>query len=219
MTDPIGLDEAYAVRTPDDSRRLYARWAETYDTDFVDATQYRYPELVADLFVAVAPGLTGPVLDVGCGTGLVGTAIAERHPDDPAIDGVDISPEMIDRAARRQRPDGRPVYHRLIEADLTQPVDVPDHAYAALVSAGTFTHGHLGPTDLTRLTRLVRPGGTFVVGVNAQHYAELGFGDALDAAVRAGEITDLQLDDLPIYGPDSPHAGDLATLAVFRCAG
>ena len=33
----LGLDAAYAVQTPDDNRRLYARWASTYETDFVAA--------------------------------------------------------------------------------------------------------------------------------------------------------------------------------------
>jgi len=40
----------------------------------------------------------------------------------------------------------------------------------------------------------------------------------LQAEVEAGAITDLQLDELPFYGPDSPHASHLATLAVFRCS-
>jgi hypothetical protein len=58
-----------------------------------------------------------------------------------------------------------------------------------------------------------------VIGVNAQHYSALGFGTTLDEGVQAGAITDLQLDELPFYGPESPHASHLATLAVFRCRG
>ena len=38
---PLGLDEAYSVKTPEDNRRLYAKWAATYESSFVDAKQYR----------------------------------------------------------------------------------------------------------------------------------------------------------------------------------
>lgn len=40
MNDP-DLDAAYALETPDDSRRLYADWAQTYDTSFAKDADYR----------------------------------------------------------------------------------------------------------------------------------------------------------------------------------
>ena len=108
------------------------------------------------------------------------------------------------------------MYHRLIEADLTQPIDIPDGTYAGLVSAGTFTHGHLGPGDLGGLLRLGRPGAVFVIGINAEHYRARGFAALLDADVESGAIEALELREIPIYGPDSPRADDLAMVAVFR---
>ena len=217
MTEPdsIGLDDAYALESPEDSRRLYARWADTYDSGFVQPLDYRYPERVASVFVDVAGKLDGPILDLGCGTGLVGLALAAAN-GDLHIDGIDISAAMIDRAARRQRADGSPVYHRLIEADLTQPIDIPDGTYAGLVSAGTFTHGHLGPDDFGGLLRLGRRGAVFVIGINAEHYGASGFAAILDADVGSGAIEALELRQIPIYGPDSPRADDLAMIAVFR---
>lgn len=214
--EPIGLDDAYALESPEDSRRLYARWADTYDSGFVQPLDYRYPERVATVFVEVAGGLDGPILDVGCGTGLVGLTLAGAAEGNVHIDGIDISAAMIDRAARRQRADGSPVYHRLVEADLTQPIDLPDGTYAGLVSAGTFTHGHLGPGDLGGLLRLGQQGAVFVIGINAEHYGERGFAAILDANVGSGAIEALELREIPIYGPDSPRADDLAMIAVFR---
>ena len=211
---PRSVDDA--LESPEDSRRLYARWADTYDSGFVQPLDYRYPERVAAVFVDVAGELDGPILDVGCGTGLVGLALAGATNGDVHIDGIDISTAMIDRAARRQRADGSPVYHRLIEADLTQPIDIPDGTYAGLVSAGTFTHGHLGPDDLGGLLRLGRHGAVFVIGINAEHYGTRGFAARLDADVGSGAIVALELRQIPIYGPDSPRADDLAMVAVFR---
>ena len=42
--------------------------------------------------------------------------------------------------------------------------------YAAIISAGTFTHGHLGPEPLRHLIRHCKAGGVFCIGVNQQHY-------------------------------------------------
>ena len=46
----IGLDDAYSVKTPEDNKRLYAKWAATYDSSFVDAKQYRYPKAISEVF-------------------------------------------------------------------------------------------------------------------------------------------------------------------------
>jgi len=46
----LGLDEAYSVKTPEDNRRLYAKWAATYESSFVDAKQYRYPKAISEVF-------------------------------------------------------------------------------------------------------------------------------------------------------------------------
>ena len=76
---PVTLAEAYALQTPQDSRRLYARWAATYESEFVALNQYVIPDRVAAVFAEVgrdvAGGVKGPVLDVGCGTGLVAVAL------------------------------------------------------------------------------------------------------------------------------------------------
>ncbi len=192
---PVTLADAYALETPHDSRRLYARWAATYESEFVARNQYVIPDRVAEVFAEVAGragGVKGPVLDVGCGTGLVGMALVRDTAGDGVdwmIDGVDISPEMLAVVGRRRsRPDGRPLYRHLIEADLTAPVDIADGSYAGVLSAGTFTHGHLGPEVLSALVRFGRPGALFAIGINAEHFAAMGFADQLadeSAAARS----------------------------------
>ncbi len=69
--EPLGLEQAYSVKTPDDNRRLYAAWAATYESSFVDAKQYRYPKAIAEVFNDVV-GPVIRVLDIGTGTGLTG---------------------------------------------------------------------------------------------------------------------------------------------------
>src|SRR5215204_905844 len=157
--DSVSLEDAYALSTPDDSRELYARWAATYESGFVQDNLYVIPQQVAAVFAEVGDP-AGPALDVGCGTGLAGQALVGDGRG-WTIDGVDISPEMLAAAATKRRADGSPTYRRLFEADLTVPVDEAAGQYAGVFSSGTFTHGHLGPPALHGLLRLGRPGCIF----------------------------------------------------------
>lgn len=228
IADVVTLADAYALVTPQDSRQLYARWASTYESDFVSATGYLIPDRIAEEFADVAGRLDGPVLDVGCGTGLVAVALVRDTAGegvDWVIDGIDISPQMLAVSAAKQRPDGRPLYRNLIEADLTADVTESPHdvvptagTYAGLLSAGTFTHGHLGPDALRGLIRLGRPGAIFAIGINADHFQSRGFAECLRAEREAGTIRNLDPRIVEMYAPDSDHAGDQAVVAVFRRA-
>ncbi|MEM7139899.1 MAG: class I SAM-dependent methyltransferase [Actinomycetota bacterium] len=204
---PLGLEDAYAVETPEDNRRLYASWAATYDADFIAANDYRYHMEVAS--VLVAGGLPiGPVLDVGCGTGQVGEALRERGVE--VIDGADISPEMLARADHRQ------IYRRLIEVDLTQPVPIEDATYAAIVSAGVFTHGHLPPEPLDELIRILAPGGRAAIGINSAHFVEFDFGGWLDRAAADGRIAPYEATLVPVYDTSNPANPDaMAQVVAF----
>ena len=66
------LTDAYSVETPEDNVDLYARWANTYESGFVADEGYVYHHGVAEVFLENSISTTGSILDVGCGTGLVG---------------------------------------------------------------------------------------------------------------------------------------------------
>jgi predicted TPR repeat methyltransferase len=207
-TEDPGLGAAYALETPDDSRRLYASWAKTYDTGFADAMDYRLPGAVARAFAAA--GGRGPVLDIGAGTGLLGADLAGLGIG--PIDGTDISPEMLAAAARKGH------YRHLFEGDVTARLDVAGESYAGIVSSGTFTCGHVGPEAIHELLRIAAPGALFVLSVNAAHWGPAGFAETFEGLGTA--IRGLALPEVPIYGPgaDPAHRSDRAVLATFRRA-
>ena len=197
------LDAAYGLKTPEDSRRLYGDWAASYDAEFASATGYGLPGAVAAAFAAAGGG--GPVLDLGAGTGLVGERLAGLGV--APVDGTDISPEMLAVA------EGKGCYRRLFEADALAGFDLADASYAGLVSAGTFTLGHLGPEVLPELIRIARPGALFALSVNAAHFAAAGFGPALAALPVEG----LRREEVPIYaGGTGEHGADRAFIVTFR---
>ena len=215
MSDEVlGLDEAYSVKTPDDNRRLYAKWAATYESSFVDAKQYRYPKAIAEVFNDVLPAVTR-VLDIGTGTGLTGMYVT-RLRTEVVIDGMDISPEMLAQAKRKTRQDGSVVYRALYERDLTVAVPNENAPYEALFSSGTFTHGHLGPECLRNLLPLLAHDGWLVVGVNNEHFESKGFEGELDSLVALGAIQTPEILRIDVYEPGSVHYGDQARVIITR---
>ena len=211
----IGLDEAYSVKTPDENRRLYAKWAATYESEFVDKEKYRYPRAVAEVFAnEVSRQDVLRVLDIGTGTGLTGMYLS-RLRSELTIDGVDISAEMLGQAMAKRHPDGRLVYRQLFERDLTQQVLATNAPYDALISSGTFTHGHLGPSAIDNLIPLLRPGGWIVIGVNNEHFLAEGFDKKLAGLVGDGIITEPKVERIDVYGEGSAHRGDQARVLIF----
>lgn len=208
--------EAYAAKTPAENRELYRKWADTYESGFITSRGYVYHERVAELFVERLGDqpLGGPTLDVGCGTGIVGEALAKLGVG--AIEGIDISPDMIGHAASKTRADGSAVYAGFTEADLTKTVDLADATYAGVISVGTFTIGHVGPEALSELFRVGRPGAHYAFGINREHFVDRGFEARLDQAVSDGTITPYELAEIRMYENDvDDYSTDTAYVARF----
>jgi len=201
------LDAAYSLKTPEDSQRLYADWAEDYDSGFAAEQDYRLHIRTARAFAGA--GGQGPVLDVGAGTGLCGEVLADLGIG--PLDAIDISREMLAVAAQKG------LYRRTVEADLTRGLPLAPASYAGVVSSGTFTTGHVGPETLDALLAVARPGALFALSINAAHYREAGFAAKLEALAE-GPIRDLRLPEVRIYGDRAtgPHADDTALIALFE---
>lgn len=204
MNDDPDLESAYALNSPEDAKRLYAAWAETYDSDFGAAQGYLSPREVVRAFAS--EGGVGPVLDVGAGTGLVGEGLAAIGIG--PVDALDLSPDMLKVAANKG------VYRDLVTADVTQPLNLT--GYRGIVSAGTFTLGHVGPEGIPPLLNIADVGCLFVISVNAKHFVSAGF-EALLAEIDT-EIEDLRLEDVRLYSDkaDRSHRQDMGRLMIFR---
>jgi len=204
MQDDPDLDGAYALNSIEDAKRLYAAWADTYDESFSDAQGYAIPREVVRVFSELVG--TGPVLDVGAGTGLVAQGLAATGIG--PIDGLDISQEMLDVAHQKD------VYRNLIAAVVTQPLGLS--GYTGIISAGTFTLGHLGLEGILPLLECAEPGCLFVLSVNASHYTAAGF-EAFFTVIDP-KIRDLNFEDVRIYSDkaDLSHRYDMARIVSFR---
>ena len=202
------LEGAYDISSPEDNVSYYKDFAAIYDADFARKLGYIYPRILADYYASHAGPADVPVADIGCGTGLVAEAMALPVTQ---IEGFDISQDMLDVAEAKN------IYAKVHRADLTQPESLPEPRFGAVVSAGTFTHGHLGPEPLRHLLKLAKPNALFCIGVNEQHFNAEGFGSVLKSMEAAGEITRPDLQSVQIYeNEDHEHGQDRALILLFR---
>lgn len=207
------LPAVYSAKGPEESRKLYDAWADTYESSFIEKRHYIYHRRVAEIFVEEFGSRSGVILDAGCGTGAIGVELSALGVN--LIDGIDISTEMLARAETKTGQNG-PVYRHLLAADLTQPIDVGDSQYAGIVSAGAFTHGHLGPGTLKELIRVATTGALCVIGINSAHFFGRGFGDYLNDLVDSGGIADYRIVSAKIYqDSDDGDPDQMAAVSVF----
>ena len=88
----------------DYARELFNQFAGNYET-VMNKIEYRLPLLFKQLLGAAK----GEIIDLGCGTGLIGRALKN---DENRLTGVDISSAMLEQAGKKG------VYDKLVEADI-----------------------------------------------------------------------------------------------------
>ena len=118
------------------------------------------------------------MLDVGCGTGLVGLHL--QRAGFKTYDGTDISAEMMVHAKLRG-------YRKLLDLDPGAPLAAADDSYDATLCVGVFTHGHLGPEGFGELVRITKPGGLICFTVNEGVWIPGKFEAAINTLSAAGQ--------------------------------
>jgi predicted TPR repeat methyltransferase len=149
-------------------RHLFDQFSADYDGRMRQQLRYQAPEVLralANLVMAGADGLT--ILDLGCGTGLAAEAFADLT---LAIDGIDLSPEMIAKARARGR------YRHLAVADIETALAQEGPDYDLILAADTLVYlGDLAPT-LHGVARRLRPDGNFLFTVERSAGLDFGLG-------------------------------------------
>ena len=171
------LKKVYGARSVAEIRDAYQGWANAYDADNL-VKGFRLPGLAAGLAARHVPVDTGPILDAGCGTGLVGESLSIFGYRE--LIGLDLSQEMLAAA------ESRGVYRRLFTQELGKPIDLESDSVAAFTCIGSFGPGHAPPSSLDELVRVVRPGGVGIFNLVDRYYEELGFAAKMQELTEAG---------------------------------
>jgi SAM-dependent methyltransferase len=128
--------------------------AAIYDVLFASLLG-RFYARVAEEVATACP--SGTVLEVGSGPGRLAVLLAQAAPD-MTVTGVDISPEMAERAARRAEEAGLGERVSLEVGDVGA-LPFPDASFDAVVSTLSLHHWPDPVRGLAEVHRVLRPGG------------------------------------------------------------
>ncbi len=149
-------------------RHLFDQFSADYDERMIGHLAYAAPQILFELANMVMPGQIGlHILDLGCGTGLAGAVF---KPFAVRLDGVDLSPAMIEKARARN------IYDDLAVQDLTTALGAKGPPYDLILAADTLVYlGDLKPVFEAAYARLA-PDGHFLFTVEkaAEEEFELG---------------------------------------------
>jgi len=149
---------------------VYKKWASIYDKDNDDLLGTVSQPNSVQIFHKYIVDKNQKIIDVGCGTGLVGLELQKLGYTN--FDGIDISKDMIDIAIGRG-------YQELFLGNLNDSLPIESGSYDAALCVGVFTHGHVGPSRLEELSRIVKSDGLVCFTVNEDVYESYGFDKAM----------------------------------------
>ncbi|OOG39085.1 tetratricopeptide repeat protein [Polaromonas sp. A23] len=162
----VHLVAALSGESPDSAPRgyveqLFDEYAQHFDSHLVRTLHYNVPEKLAEMVLKFSVPGAGKwsVLDLGCGTGLSGSALAAHAGE---LVGVDLSSKMLAKARARN------IYSRLEHMDLVSMMQNEAPAsYDVLISADVFIY--VGRLDglFDQAQRLLRPGGLFAFSIES----------------------------------------------------
>ncbi|MEK1890201.1 MAG: methyltransferase domain-containing protein [Phyllobacterium sp.] len=110
---------------------LFDAYAPTFENALLAKLGYKVPGLLAEAIENVAPGRRfASVLDLGCGTGLMGPLMRAKS---DYLAGVDLSEVMLQRAAEKH------VYDSLAKGDVND-LDIPTPGADLVIAADVFVY-------------------------------------------------------------------------------
>jgi predicted TPR repeat methyltransferase len=164
------IARAHAIRAaprsdPGYVRHLFDQFSADYDNRMLGQLDYAAPQILKDLADMVMPGQDGlRVLDLGCGTGLAGLLFKPRA---ARLDGIDLSPAMIEKARMRG------IYDDLFLGDIETALN---KEYDLILAADTLVYlgdlrslfaaiaAHLAPHGFFLFTTEAKDGGDYELG-------------------------------------------------------
>lgn len=141
-------------------QQVFDQYADRFDDHLVGELHYQVPQQLSAWLIAAAPD-SPPwrVIDLGCGTGLVGEHLQDHCEE---LIGIDLSGRMLDKARERG------AYTRLEQADVAaQLQQEPPGRYDAIVAADVFIY--VGKLDavMAHARRALKPGGWLAFSVES----------------------------------------------------
>jgi len=157
VSPPLKAPENYV-------KRLFNTYAPNFDQHLQNNLQYRIPSLIREALVQLDVRIFNRVLDLGCGTGLVGVALHGIYNE---IDGVDLSVKMLKLCEAKE------IYTNLFPDDLLDYLEHTRCSYDLIVAADVFIY--IGSLELIfdAVSGVLNKDGIFAISIetcNAYDY-------------------------------------------------
>jgi predicted TPR repeat methyltransferase len=169
-------------------RSVFDQYASKFDAALASLS-YSAPQMLLEAVSSVCveqkrPMQLGTLLDLGCGTGLSGEAF---RPFVEWMEGVDLSPGMIEQARRKN------LYDRLDTGDLTESLDAhrrADARFNLIVAADVFVYCADLTLIATMAADLLADGGLFAFTVETHEGGGVVLGPKLRYAHGERHVRD-----------------------------
>ena len=196
-------------------RTMYDAMADTFDQHLVAGLKYKLPREVAARIRHIYPDNKLNVLDLGCGTGLLGAVLGRI---DGFLIGVELSAAMIEQAAKHG------VYDRFHNVDLLDALrETPASLYDVITALDVFLYVGDISGAVPDAFRVLRDGGHFMFSCETanedeaylvlrptQRYAHKA--SHVEALCRSVGFQDVTLEPMPLrYENNEPVQGFLVT--------
>jgi predicted TPR repeat methyltransferase len=155
---------------------LFDQCADRFDEILVGELKYQAPELLLGMIARLVSSRHLDILDLGCGTGLVGWHLRSLA---GTLTGVDLSSRMIEMARKRE------VYDQLVCGELIEFLRTQSENFDLAVAADVFIYiGDLSAA-FAGVRGALRRGGFFAFPVESSATQDFVLGNSLRYAQSA----------------------------------
>ncbi len=138
------LGQTTATAPPEYVESVFDNYATRFERNLVDKLEYKIPKAITQMIIKDSGSDSlGSIMDLGCGTGLLGIEIKNFCVN---LEGVDLSKNMLDKAREKN------VYDKLIKQDILTYLSTQTLNFDYFISADVFIY--VG--DLFDVFRLIK---------------------------------------------------------------
>ena len=123
---------------------LFDNYAINFEHSLVNKLEYKIPNLITEMIVAKNSNIQlGSVLDLGCGTGLIGDEIKKYCSN---LEGIDLSKSMLEKASAKN------IYDKLEHKDIVEYLSTENLDFNYFISTDVFIY--VG--ELSKIFKLIK---------------------------------------------------------------